>query len=454
MKKIRFLKLLILALLITASDPHFGFYYFSGKIPAEDESQVKELPWMSSDSFRYYLDDKDERISDTFKISPFFYARVNFWFMIYTQFKSSHVVIHDKDNISLIYKVLDFSSLYDQQLSSNILYILQEKLTREKVDKLKHDLTDLAKHPERSDLEARNMYRVLSQAGLEIPDEKRARSKFFNDLRSRIRTQTGQMNYIRDGIMRSLPYQKSLKKYFKSKNLPPELLAIPFLESSFNPKAESRVGALGPWQFMPLISKYYMPKNHKQFDYRSNVGVASISAAHLLRENYSILKSWDLAVTAYNSGTKHLFKTKRELNRSNVTLEDVIKHSDSENFGFASKNFYSEFLALVHALAYEDELFPSIHDHERKDATEELKFFITKCNIQLKKDLTENLFEEIRFYNDHLKNEHYTLPKGAILASKSNLPKTKFHALKFSHVIEIKPLEWQRLAMNQSCSIR
>ena len=454
MKKIRILKFLLLALLFTASDPHFGFYYLAGKVPKEDDSQVKELPWMSSDSFRYYLEDRDERISDVFKISPFFYARVNFWFMIYTQFKSSHVVIHDKDNISLIYKVLDFTSLYDQELNSNILYILQEKLTKEKVDKLKRDLSDLAKNPERSDLEARNMYRVLTQAGLEIPNGKSARSKFFNDLRSRVRTQTGQMNFIRDGITRSLPYQKSLKKFFKSKNLPPELIAIPFLESSFNPKAESKVGALGPWQFMPFISKYYMPKNHKQFDYRSNVGVSSLSAAHLLSENYSILKSWDLAVTAYNSGTKHLFKTKRELNRPHVTLEDIIKHSDSENFGFASKNFYSEFLALVHALAYEDELFPGIHDHEREDATDELKFFITKCNLQLKKDLSHLLLEEIHFYNDHLKNEHHLLPKGSILTTKSNLPKSKFHALKYDHVIETKPLAWQRLAINQSCSTR
>jgi membrane-bound lytic murein transglycosylase D len=454
MNKFKFLKLILIAIIFTASDPHFGFYYISERIPKQDESQVKELPWMTSDSFRHYLEDQDNRVSDIFKISPFFYNRVNFWFMIYTQFKSSHVVIHDKDNISLIYKVLDFSSIYDQQLHSNILYILQEKLTKEKVEKLKNDLSDLAKHPERNDLEARNMYRVLIQAGLTIPEEKRDRSKFFNDLRSRVRTQTGQMNFIRDGILRSLPYQKSLKTYFKSKNLPHELLAIPFLESSFNPKAESKVGALGPWQFMPLISKYYMPKNHKQFDYRSNVGVASISAAHLLSENYRILKSWDLAVTAYNSGTKHLFKTKRELGSAKVSLEDIIRHSDSENFGFASKNFYSEFLALVHALAYEDELFEGIHDHERDDARMELMFFISKCNLQLKKDIPLKLIEEIRFYNDHLKDEHTQLPRGAILTAKNSLPIAKFHALKFNHVIDVKPHSWQKLISNQSCSTR
>jgi membrane-bound lytic murein transglycosylase D len=441
-------------LIFTASDPHFGFYFSAEKIPKEDEGQVKELPWMSSDSFKSYLEDSDNRVSDIFKISPYFYNRVNFWFMIYTQFKSSHVVVHDKDNISLIYKVLDFSSLADQNLSPNILYILQEKITKEKIDKLKRDLSDLAKHPERDDLEARNMYRVIAQAGLSIPEKKIQRSKFFNDLRSRIRTQTGQMNFIRNGIVRSLPYQKSLKKYFKSKNLPTELLAIPFLESSFNPKAESKVGALGPWQFMPLISKYYMPKNHKEFDYRSNVGVASISAAHLLRENFNILKSWDLAVTAYNSGTKHLFKTKRELAKKKVTLEEVIHHSDSENFGFASKNFYSEFLALVHALAYEDELFPGIHNHERDDANDELKFFVSKCDLHFAKDFSERILNEIRFYNDHLKNEHIKIPRGSILTTKSNLPASKFHPLKFQQVIEVKPLEWQKLAKNQSCSTR
>src|SRR5690606_910794 len=155
---------------------------------------------------------------------------------------------------------------------------------------------------------------------------------------------TGQKNFIKSGIVESLPYQSFLFRLFADKKLPKELLAIPFLESSFNPRAHSKVSAAGAWQFMPLISSYFLPKRTTILDYRFNVGLSSLAAAKLLDENHRILKSWDLAVTAYNSGTKHLLKTKRELKRPDVTLEDVIKHSDSKHFGFASKNFYSEFL--------------------------------------------------------------------------------------------------------------
>jgi hypothetical protein len=111
---VRYLLLLpIILFCFTASDPHFGY-----KHPQKDinSSQVKELPWMSITAFEKYLRDHDDRVSDEFIVSDYFYPTVNFWFLIYTQFTSNHVVLHDKNNLSLIYKVLDFSQLKAQGL--------------------------------------------------------------------------------------------------------------------------------------------------------------------------------------------------------------------------------------------------------------------------------------------------------------------------------------------------
>lgn len=440
--------------LVTASDPYFGMEFSLQPLPHEDKGDVIEKSWMSTEAFKRYITDHDDRVSDIFTVTPYYYPNVNFWFLIYTQFSSDSVVIHDKTNLSLIYKVLDFSSLHEKQIAKNTRYVLQQKLSQEKVNDLKEDLEDLAKDPFSLTPASKKIYRIIKNAKINLPISKSARSIFFTKLKHNLRTQTGQKNFIRDGVMRSLPYQHFLKKYFTDRDLPTELLAIPFLESSFNPKAHSKAKALGVWQFMPLIASYYLPTKVANTDYRSNVGVASLAAGFLMSENYRIMKGWDLTVTAYNSGPKHLLRTKRELKRKVIDLEAIIKHSDSQHFGFASKNFYSEFLALVHTLAYKEDVFTGLHQHDRPDVEDDLKFYMTKCPVKLPKELNEKLIEDIHFHNQQIKDLQSQIPKGFILTLKSSLPKTNFLSITYDDLLKIKPKDWGKLLKNQSCSIK
>ena len=445
-------------ILFTSSDPHFGtdFRWNSGK--GNQDNEVKELPWMSQDSFKNYLRDHKNRVSDQFPVSDYFYPTVNFWFLIYTQFGSNHAVIHDKNNLKLIYKVLDFSTLYAKGLPKNTLYILQNKISSEKIQELKQQLAFLEKDPYSLGPQAKSIQRLLTESGVTAPINKSKRKLFFQRLKENIRIQTGQRNFIKDGIVRSLPYKPFLNRFFAHMKLPSELLAIPFLESSFNPKAESKVGALGAWQFMPLIASYYVPKKslRPEFDYRSNVGVISVAAAYLMKENIQLMKSWDLAVTAYNSGTKHLIKTRRELasTRTKIDLEDIIQNSDSQHFGFASKNFYGEFLALAHALAYEEELFDEIHQHDRYNVEEDLHFHLTKCSVKLDKTLNEKQLDDVLFHNHHVTSPSATFPRATIITSKEDLPKSKFLKLDIHQMGNLKPKDWEKLLARQSCSTR
>ena len=441
-------------ILVTASDPYFGTELTWRQVPKETVGDVRELPWMSTEAFRSYLNDSDDRVSDIFKVNSYYYPNVHFWFLIYTQFESNQVVIHDKSNLNLIFKVLDFSELHRKELPKNTLYVLQQKISAERLDDLKDELDALAKDPYSLSASAKNIYRNIKQAGIELPIKKSDRSMFFTKLKHNLRTQTGQKNFIRDGVLRAMPYQHFLGKYFVDHKLPKELLAIPFLESSFNPKAHSKVNALGVWQFMPLIASYYVPKRTDLADYRSNVGVASVAAGYLMSENFKIMKSWDLAVTAYNSGTKHLLKSKRELASKDVNLEAIIKHSDSGHFGFASKNFYSEFLALAHTLAYREELFDGLHAHDRPDVDEDLRFYMTKCSLKLPKELNEAMMDDVHFHNHHISELQTTLPRGFIVTTKSALPKSKFHQIAYKDILKVKPKDWDRFLRNQSCSTR
>lgn len=445
---------LVVMVIVTASDPFFGTDLTWRKLPKEEKSDVRERAWMSTDAFRKYLNDHDDRVSNIFKVTPYYYPTVNFWFMVYTQFESSSVVLHDKTNLSIIYKVLDFGHLHEKGLPKNTLYVLQQKISQEKLDDLRLDLEELSKDPYSLSLSAKKIYRILKQANVTLPIKKSDRSIFFTKLKKNLRTQTGQKNFIRDGVIRSLPYQHFITEYFTDRKLPKELIAIPFLESSFNPKAHSKVNALGVWQFMPLIASYYAPKRTANTDYRSNVGVASVSAGYLMSENYTIMKSWDLAVTAYNSGTKHLLKTKRELASSNVALEDIIKHSDSQHFGFASKNFYSEFLALAHTLAYREELFDDLHKSDRADVDERLRFFMAKCSLKIPKVLSEPQMDDVHFHNHQIQDLQTQIPRGYILTTKSTLPKSKFVEIQYKDMLKVKPKDWTRFLGNQSCSTK
>jgi membrane-bound lytic murein transglycosylase D len=97
-----------------------------------------------------------------------------------------------------------------------------------------------------------------------------------------LRSQTGQRDQIEKGIQRSSIYIHYLRDLAKNFNLPPELLAIPFLESSFNPKAESKVGASGIWQIMPYISGKLLSRDKSKNapDLRNNPIIASLAAFH------------------------------------------------------------------------------------------------------------------------------------------------------------------------------
>lgn len=447
--------LALVMLLFTASDPYFAPSSERSAVEVKDAGpSVEEVSWVSFESQRPYLSDQENRVSDTFKVTDFYFPNVYFWFLIYTQFESTQVVLHDKSNLRLIYKVLDFSSLKKKDMPRNTMYVLQQKVSGDKVKALKEDLAFLVNNPLSLEPRAQDIYRSIKQADIQLPADKKKRSRFFSELLTNVRTQTGQKDFIHDGIVRSLPYQTFLTRYLEKRGLPRELIAIPFLESSFNPVAHSKVSALGVWQFMPLIAGYYVPKRTPTTDYRSNVGVASIAAAFLMQENIKIMKTWDLAVTAYNSGTKHLLKSKRKMASVDASLEAIIKHSDSEHFGFASKNFYSEFLALAHVMAYRDELFPDIHDHERPDVKEELRFYSTKCPLRLDRVLSKELLEEVEFHNHHLESLSQNLPKGFILTTKSPLPAGKFTAIKENLLLKVKPKDWASKLGNQSCSTR
>jgi membrane-bound lytic murein transglycosylase D len=168
-------------------------------------------------------------------------------------------------------------------------------------------------------------------------------SDFRSALRN-IRCQIGQKDRFRAGIIRSGAYMDEIKQIFRDNGLPEDLAYLPHVESSFNPKAYSKFGAAGIWQFTRSTGKHFMKIGYS-IDERRDPILSSYAAAKLLRQNHQKLKSWPMAISAYNHGVSGMLRAKR----SRGSYEAIFKSYRSRIFKFASRNFYSEFLAAREA---------------------------------------------------------------------------------------------------------
>ncbi len=94
-------------------------------------------------------------------------------------------------------------------------------------------------------------------------------------------------------------------------NLPLELKYLAIVESALNPKATSRVGAKGLWQFMFQTGKIFGLEVSSYVDERSDPLMATEAAAKYLKRLYASLGDWDLALAGYNSGPGNVSKAIR-----------------------------------------------------------------------------------------------------------------------------------------------
>ena len=99
-------------------------------------------------------------------------------------------------------------------------------------------------------------------------------------------------------------FEEALETY----GLPLELKYLPVIESALNPKAVSRVGATGLWQFMLATGKQYGLKVNSLVDERRDPVKSSYAAAHYLSDLYKVFGDWSLVIAAYNCGPDNINK--------------------------------------------------------------------------------------------------------------------------------------------------
>jgi membrane-bound lytic murein transglycosylase D len=173
-------------------------------------------------------------------------------------------------------------------------------------------------------------------------------SKFLNAAHyKRLRFQLGQRDQFIEGYRLSGEYIPFMEEIFIKRGMPFELTRLPFVESSFNTRARSKVGASGIWQFMKTTGGDFMMINDA-VDERNDPLRATEAATLLLKSNYETLGNWPLAVTAYNHGRSSLLRATNRIGSRD--LEEIILKNRVRGFGFASSNFFA---CLVAALEVE-----------------------------------------------------------------------------------------------------
>jgi membrane-bound lytic murein transglycosylase D len=99
-------------------------------------------------------------------------------------------------------------------------------------------------------------------------------------------------------------FEEALEAY----GVPLELRYLPIIESALNPKAVSRVGATGLWQFMLTTGRQYGLEVNSLVDERRDPTKASYAAARYLRDLYRVFGDWNLVIAAYNCGPGNVDK--------------------------------------------------------------------------------------------------------------------------------------------------
>lgn len=298
------------------------------------------------------VEDPHNRIEKEFIPSNEIKGRVQFWIDIYSRFSSRTRVIHDRRHPEVMFGYMDFRPLY-RNMSSKVAAEIKASAFEKKILKeLKARLDEAA---------------GISRTHFLSVDEKTAIQAFLSRsgaldklsylrLIKNIRTQTGQSDVFLMALQRSKYLLPHIESVFKQQGLPVALARIPFVESSFNAKALSKIGAVGIWQFTRETARELIhgEAEHLWVDPLRQTK----SAAKLLKCYRSALPDWGTTITSYNTGVGRVRRMVQKYRVKNVATLIELSHNDT--LGFAGKNFYSEFLAANFVEAYKEELFGSL----------------------------------------------------------------------------------------------
>lgn len=253
---------------------------------------------------------------------------------------------------------------------------------------------------------------------------------------------------------RAAKYFPMFEKYLKEANLPDDLKYLSVVESALVPKALSRVGAGGLWQFMPKTGAAYNLKIDRYVDDRSCPHKSTQAAMKHLVSLYKRFKNWELALAAYNSGGGRV-------NRA-------IKLARSKNFWKVqrylpreTRNYVPAFIAATYLYKYYNahELTP-IYPELDLQLTETMRIYsyLSFQKIEEVTGLSRYMIEELNpsydrgFIPSNSRGNYLNLPKRVMPSMRDYLQMKKPDTYQ-SESMEVSPIYVRASARNESKSL-
>lgn len=256
------------------------------------------------------------------------YHKVEFWKAVYTKYSTKEGVLHDSEDLSIVYEEVRLQRSGSNRKDRSTINSKRARIRRA-------------------------LFGILRKRGQNLtPYERKVLSKFPKYAsRSRllqatenIRFQRGQSDRFLRGIKASGRYMKDIERIIEEEGAPDFLKYLPHVESSFQEKAMSKVGAAGLWQLMPRTAAQFIKVNYA-VDERLDPWKATRAAIKYLKQNLRVLGEWPLALTAYNHGAGGVRNAVRTLGTTDIA--EIAFQYSTPRFGFASRNFYTQYLAAV-----------------------------------------------------------------------------------------------------------
>ncbi len=257
---------------------------------------------------------------------------VDFWRKTYAVWHRSEVAFHDDRYLDVIYEVIVLPGYVGESLTSE-----QKDMVNQRRDYWKSQLSVLeSKLRYNAPLNAsdRQIVAKLTSSGRQL-------NSVLNGIAERVRSQRGIRERFINGVEISRRYDRQFRKIFHEAGLPEDLAYLPHVESSFQPAAKSSAGAVGMWQFTKAAAQTFMPAGDR-VDQRLDPFASAIGAAHYLSYAYKKLGDWPAAITSYNHGIGGMKRAQNQVGRDFVR---IVERYDGPAFGFASRNYYAQFLA-------------------------------------------------------------------------------------------------------------
>lgn len=260
-------------------------------------------------------------------------SNITFWRIVFTQWGERELAIHDGERLDVVYEVMR-----TEPPGTN------GKAAREAAERVRLRLAHYA-----------GLLRLLEDQGPVTLGEDGARifdlwgcpcaPGMLAAAADRLHVQRGIRERFAAALRRSEGMRPRILPVLRRNGVPDELAALPLIESAFDNRAVSHAKAVGLWQFIRATARRFGLIVRGRRDDRRNPVRSTSAAARMLKHHHDELKSWPLAITAYNHGLDGVRRAVEAMGTDDIGR--IVAEYRGPRFGFASRNFYAEFLAAA-----------------------------------------------------------------------------------------------------------